>query len=232
MPVTSTSLRFALLITGASGFLDAYTFLVRGGVFANAQTGNVILLALNLAHGEIRQASAHLWPIIAFVVGVALATHVKRGRLDTVVPYPIRWTIAVQVVVLVVVGFVPAWVPPSFVTVPIAFVAALQIELFRSIGNLNYIAVATTGNLMRWVEAWYGRVVAADPGSGFALRTYSAVIGAFAGGAVIGAFTTRALGVHASWVPAALIGLTLVLFVLDQRSEAGSGRSATRGDQV
>lgn len=140
---------------------------MRGGVFANAQTGNVILLALDLAHGSWRQASAHLWPIIAFVVGVAIANHVKRGGLDRVLPYPIRWTIAVQVVVLVVVGFVPASVEPSLVTVPIAFVAALQIELFRSIGDLNYVAVATTGNLMRWVEAGHGRTVAADPGAGW-----------------------------------------------------------------
>lgn len=106
MPDTSSSLRFALLITGASGFLDAYTFLARGGVFANAQTGNVILLALNLAQGHLHQALAHLGPIVAFVLGVALATHVKRGRLDRVLPYPIRWTIAVQALVLLVVGFV------------------------------------------------------------------------------------------------------------------------------
>ena len=119
-------------------------------------------------------------------------------------PYPIRWAIAVQVVVLVVVGFVPATVPPSFGTIPISFVAALQLELFPSIGDLNYVAVATTGNLMRWVEAGYGRLISGDPGSGFAFRTYSFVIAAFAGGAVVGAFATRGLGVHASWVPAAL----------------------------
>lgn len=83
MPVTSTSLRFALLITGASGFLDAYTFLVRGGVFANAQTGNVILLALNLAHGEIRQASAHLWPIIAFAGGAVIGAFTTRALAST-----------------------------------------------------------------------------------------------------------------------------------------------------
>lgn len=103
-------------------------------------------------------------------------------------------------------------------TIPIAFVAAMQIELFRSIGDLNYVAVATTGNLMRWVEAGYGRTVANDPASGIAFRTYTFVIMAFAGGAVVGAFSTQALGVRASWVPALLIGMTLLLFLLDERS--------------
>lgn len=220
MTVTSSSLRFALLITASGGFLDAYTVLARGGVFATAQTGNVVFLAVNLAHGEWRQASAHLWPIFAFVLGVSIATHVKQGRLDRVLPYSLRWTIALQVLVLAVVGFIPASVPPSLVTIPIAFVAALQIELFRSIGDLNYIAVATTGNLMRWVEAGYGRLVTRDSGSGFAFRTYSLVIAAFATGALLGAVATRGLGVHASWVPAALIAGTLLLFVLDDRADA------------
>jgi len=57
-----------------------------------------------------------------------------------------------------------------------------------------------------------------------AFRTYSFVVSAFAGGAVVGALATRWFGVHASWVPAGLIGVTLVLFVLDQRRE-----SATEG---
>ncbi|HEY5848655.1 MAG TPA: YoaK family protein [Microlunatus sp.] len=220
MTVTSSSLRFALLITGSGGFLDAYTVLARGGVFATAQTGNVVFLALNLAHGEWRQASAHLWPIVAFILGVAIATHVKQGRLDHVLPFALRWTIALQAVVLAVVGFIPATVPPSLVTIPVAFVAALQIELFRNIGDLNSIAVATTGNLMRWVEAGYGRIVTGDPASGTAFRTYSLVITTFATGALVGAIATRGLGVHASWVPAALIAGTLLLFVLDDRAES------------
>ena len=40
------TLGFAVLLTGSSGFLDAYTYLERGGVFANAQTANVVLGAI------------------------------------------------------------------------------------------------------------------------------------------------------------------------------------------
>ena len=36
-----------LALTG--GFLDAYTYITRGGVFANAQTGNIVLMGINLA---------------------------------------------------------------------------------------------------------------------------------------------------------------------------------------
>jgi uncharacterized membrane protein YoaK (UPF0700 family) len=40
--------RFAVILTLANGFLDAHTYLARGGVFANVQTGNVIFFAINL----------------------------------------------------------------------------------------------------------------------------------------------------------------------------------------
>ncbi|WP_439030038.1 YoaK family protein [Gordonia terrae] len=215
---TSTTLRFALLITAACGFLDSYTFLSRGGVFANAQTGNVILLALNLSERRWYQASGHLWPILAFLVGVVLAVHVKAGRFDRLLIYPIRVTMALQVAILVVIGFVPTSVPHSYVTIPIAFITAMQIELFRNIGDLNYIAVATTGNLMRLVEAGYGVAVDRTSESRRALTVYARVVGAFAGGALIGAICTQVMGGHAAWVPAGFLAVTLLLFVLDERT--------------
>ena len=47
----------------------------------------------------------------------------------------------------------------------ISFLAAVQIGLFRSIGDLAYLPVATTGNLMRFVEAGYDGFVGKKAGS-------------------------------------------------------------------
>lgn len=52
----------------------------------------------------------------------------------------------------------------NYVTVPIAFMAAMQIGLFRNIGDLAYLPVATTGNLMRFVESGYDGIVGGNPG--------------------------------------------------------------------
>ena len=48
----SESFRAAAVLALAGGFLDAYTYLCRGQVFANAQTGNMVLLAVRLAEGN------------------------------------------------------------------------------------------------------------------------------------------------------------------------------------
>jgi uncharacterized membrane protein YoaK (UPF0700 family) len=214
---TTTTLRFAILVTAANGFLDAYTYITRGHVFANVQTGNVILFAIDLSHGNWGSTLRHLWPILAFLVGVLLSAHIKSGRLDNLVTHPMRWTMGIQAVAFATVGFVPATVPDSFVTVPISFLAAMQFTLFRSIGDLTYIAVATTGNLMRVMEAGYSVVVDKNDASRLAFRVYGALSATFAGGAVLGAFASLYWGIHAVWVPAALLAVTLVLFIIDER---------------
>ena len=46
---------------------------------------------------------------------------------------------------------------------------------------------------------------------------YANLIGAFACGAIIGAFGTRELGVRAIWIPAGFLIVALLLLVIDER---------------
>ena len=188
------TLWFALLLTMTNGFMDAHTYYVRGGVFANVQTGNVIFFAIDLSERKVTAAMAHVWPILAFMVGVALAAHIKSGRAERLVPHPLRWAMAVQVLALAAIGFVPVTVAHNYVTVPIAFLAAVQMGLFRNVGDLAYLPVATTGNLMRFIESGYDGVVERQSASLRACGIYGTLIVGFAGGALIGAFASRAWG--------------------------------------
>ena len=217
MRQTTITERFAVTLTLANGFLDAHTYLARGGVFANVQTGNVIFFAINLFQKHWAHSFSRLWPIFAFIAGVALAAHIKSGRAETMLAHPMRWTMGIQAAVLAAFGFLPATVPASFVTVPISFLAGMQIGLFRRIGDLNYMPVATTGNIMRLVKAGYGGFVENDSGSRRAFRVYATLIGSFAAGAIIGTGATREWGVHAIWIPAGCLAIALALLVIDER---------------
>ena len=63
------TMRVGILLAFVGGFLDVYTYLLRGGVFANAQTGNMVLLTLQISQGHFVQALYYLVPIIAFFMG-------------------------------------------------------------------------------------------------------------------------------------------------------------------
>ena len=66
------------------GYYGAYTFSVRGGVFCNAQTANVVLLALDVGNMQWKSALYMLLPISAYLMGAVvseiLAKEVKLYR--------------------------------------------------------------------------------------------------------------------------------------------------------
>lgn len=47
----SESIGLGLLLALAGGFMDAYSYIERGQVFANAQTGNILLFGINISRG-------------------------------------------------------------------------------------------------------------------------------------------------------------------------------------
>jgi uncharacterized membrane protein YoaK (UPF0700 family) len=63
----------AVLLTLSGGFLDAFTYLGHGKVFANSMTGNIVLLAVNLAAGDWHQAAKHVSPLVGFACGILAA---------------------------------------------------------------------------------------------------------------------------------------------------------------
>ena len=70
---------------------------------------------------------------------------------------------------------------------------------------------------MRFVEAGYDGFVERHDASRRACGVYGAVILAFVGGALAGAFASRAWGAHAIWAAAAALASTLALFIVDER---------------
>lgn len=56
-------------LIAVAGFWGAYTYLLRGNVFCNAQTGNVVLMGLALGSAEWAKAGYYLVPISAYILG-------------------------------------------------------------------------------------------------------------------------------------------------------------------
>lgn len=63
--------------------MDAYSYIGRGEVFANAQTGNMLLLGVHLSEGNIPAAIRYLCPVLAFTFGIALADIVRNSGIGS-----------------------------------------------------------------------------------------------------------------------------------------------------
>ena len=69
---------FELLIF-AGGMMGAYTYNLRGGVFCNAQTANVVLMALAFGHWQWQKGFYYLIPITAYFAGAAVSEALPSG---------------------------------------------------------------------------------------------------------------------------------------------------------
>lgn len=65
----SESIRLGSILMFSGGFLDAYSYLVRGQVFATAETGNIALMGISLARGDLALAGRYLIPVAAYAAG-------------------------------------------------------------------------------------------------------------------------------------------------------------------
>ena len=74
----SEAFRNCIFLALSGGFQDAYTYFTRDGVFANAQTGNVVLMSTNFMTGKWEEGLKYLFPILAFALGVLVADLIQK----------------------------------------------------------------------------------------------------------------------------------------------------------
>ena len=101
----SESVRIGIFLTMAGGFMDAYSYICRGKVFANAQTGNIVLLGQSLAEANFHDALKYILPIISFALGVYLC---QKIQLIYKYRQRIHWrqiVLALEILFVIIIGF-------------------------------------------------------------------------------------------------------------------------------
>ena len=206
------SLRVAMLLSMAGGFLDAFTWLAHGGVFANAQTGNVVLLGVFAAAGQWSQAVRHGPPIVAFLLGVFIAHRLRVHGSRRGARRAALFSLIFEIAVLTVIAVLPSHFPDLPVVLGVAFVAALQSCSFATVEDWSYCSVMTTGNLRRTAEALFDGIMAPrDPEALYQARVFATICTTFCLGAGVGAFATDHLANAALVAPIVLLALALLL---------------------
>ena len=68
----SESFLTAAFLSISGGLQDAYTYICRGEVFANAQTGNIVLMGCYLISEDLRNSIRYFLPVAFFALGVLM----------------------------------------------------------------------------------------------------------------------------------------------------------------
>jgi uncharacterized membrane protein YoaK (UPF0700 family) len=210
IPSTATS----ALLAAAGGYLDAFTYIGHGHVFANAMTGNVVLLGVNCIGGDWHTGLRHLPPILAFIVGICAAKAMEHWAEQHQIRFRYLAVLALESGILAALSFLPPATADFWITISIAFAASVQVETFRRVHNHSYNSTFTTGNLRTLAEGifdWFsGR---RTPETAEQVRDFAVICTSFLAGAIAGGFTTPMAMKHGILNRALWIDIALLLVV-------------------
>ncbi|MFR8547594.1 MAG: YoaK family protein [Lachnospiraceae bacterium] len=180
----SESYTVAIILAFVGGFLDVYTYVCRGGVFANAQTGNIVLLAIHASKREWAQVGMYALPIFAFMLGILVTEFVKVHYRRT---HHFHWrqiVIGLEFLVLCTIAFVPSGKYDDFVNIAVSFVCSMQVESFRTFEGNGFATTMCTGNLRSATELLFYSSVNKDERARRRSLQYYGIICVFILGAI------------------------------------------------
>ena len=201
----SESMLTAAFIILSGGLQDAYTYLCRGKVFANAQTGNIVLFSAYLFDGDWAHSRRYLVPVLSFMLGIFVAECIHRHFKHMERVHWRQLILLAEIVLLFLVGFLPQE-GNTAANALVSFVCAMQVQTFRKVrGGTEALCVYFH---TRDREVLHKAL------------TYFGVIGLFAVGAGLGALLTRAFAERGIWVSCALLAVSfLIMFIHEEEAK-------------
>jgi uncharacterized membrane protein YoaK (UPF0700 family) len=196
----------SVLLAGSGGYLDGFTWVGHGHVFANAMTGNVVLLGVNCISGSWSTGFRHLPPILMFLLGISAARAIGVEPVARRLGNAYLTVLFFEIAILSILSLLPVATPDFWITMSIAFAASMQVETFRKVNGHSFNSTFTTGNLRTLSEGAVDWLMAGHtPEAALVVRDFGAICTAFFAGAVAGGYVTARLQNRALWCVIALL---------------------------
>ncbi len=198
-----------------AGFLEAYTYILKGGVFANAQTGNMALLALAIAEADAMRALFCIIPMLAYIIGIWLTLSMPKRMKKGV-----RWEslfVLMEILVFAFIGFLPSNAPYAISTIAVSFVCAIQYNTFTKAHGIPMATTFCTNNLRQAVINFYHALHKTDDDASRRAWFFVRHLLCFIGGGVAGGFLCRYFAEFAIWVNAVFLVPTAIVMIASDR---------------
>ena len=206
----SESFFLCALLSFSGGLQDAYTYNVRGNVFANAQTGNVVLMSQNLMSGDWLRGAYYLCPLVAFALGVFIAERIE-GRYQKNTKLHWRQTVLLmEILSLALVGLLPPALNMA-ANMLVSFSCAMQLQAFRKIRGYTYASTMCIGNLRSGTESLSEYLRSGDRAALRKALHFFGIILIFAVGAGTGGILSQLWGIRTIWICVAILLAAAIL---------------------
>ena len=214
----SESIELGIVLALAGGFMDAYSYMCRDGVFANAQTGNMLLLGINLSERNWGMALHYLFPVLAFAIGIALADVVRMHAKDKSLFHWRQLSVLCEALVLFVVCFFPQSMNLAANSLT-SLACGIQVESFRKIHGNGIATTMCIGNLRSATQHMCSYANTKDKEYIKKGLLYYGIIFFFVIGAVIGNACVEMFAEKALLIASAILAVAFVMMFVDGEKE-------------
>ena len=211
----SEAFRTVMFLSASGGLQDAYTYIGRGKVFANAQTGNIVLMSQSLFEGNFARFAHYFIPVLAFALGVAAAEGIRLRWREAKRMHWRQLVLLTEIALLFVVGFFPAaW--DIGANALVSFSCAMQVQAFRKVHGYPFASTMCIGNLRSGMDSLVGFGHTRDKKLLWKGLHYFGVIFVFALGAGIGTQCVGIFGEKTIWLSCALLLVSLCFMFIKE----------------
>ena len=218
----SEAMSTGIFLTLSGGFQDAYTYYTRGKVFANAQTGNIILLGHTAMNGDFTDAFRYLVPVLAFAGGIYISEVIRGIYREYGKLHWRQIVVVLEILLLFVVGFLPQSMNMA-ANILVSFVCAMQVEAFRKMKGSAYASTMCIGNLRSATEMLYRYRHTKEKGCLEKCLRYYGVILVFGIGAALGSFMTSLFEERTIWISCGFLFVCFCIMFIKEDIEGERG---------
>lgn len=186
--------------------MDTYSYMCRGEVFANAQTGNLLLFGVNLSTGNFQFALLYLFPVLAFVFGIMIAELIRHKFSSHTHIHWRQITLLVEALILLSVAFMPQSLNLLANSLT-SFACGAQVQSFRTVNGSGIATTMCIGNLRSATQSLCDYSITKNKSALESSFLYFGIIGIFVIGAIIGNFSVNL------WQEKAIIVSSLLLLL-------------------
>ena len=205
----------AIFLSLSGGLQDVYTYLYRGKVFANAQTGNIVLCGVKLVEGDWGAVLHYLVPLCFFALGVFAAELLRQKFRQMQRLHWRQLVVLCEILMLFVVGFFPQeW--NLVANALVSFACAMQVQAFRKVNGYAFASTMCIGNLRSGMDALVAFGHSHDKNALWKSLQYFAIIFIFALGAGIGTQCVGIFGERTIWLSCALLLVSLCFMFIKE----------------
>ncbi len=209
---TSESFRLSAILSFSGGLQDAYTYNVRGNVFANAQTGNVVLMSQNFMTGNWSNGLQYMFPLISFIAGIFITEQIENRCKHN---ERLHWR---QIILLIEIGllFIAGLIPTNVniaANMLVSFTCAMQVQAFRKVHGYGYASTMCIGNLRSGTESLSHYFRNRDKAALHKALHYFGIILVFAVGAGAGGILSNLLYDKTIWLSSFLLAVVTVMMI-------------------